>query len=149
MTDKIRLLPPESSCHRILFLLSLSFYYICPFFVPGLRLYIKISGSVDHQLQIPCWQIHDFDLLCSMLHICRQESAMCELRYYFKKIHNQLEAGFNRKYKNTALPAHSLTSCSIFPKTVMEKTRLRIWLPILTSNTPASSMYSGFWKRRG
>ena len=43
-----------------------------------------------------------------MLHICRQESAMCELRYYFKKIHNQLEAGFNRKYKKYGLTSTQL-----------------------------------------
>ena len=43
-----------------------------------------------------------------MLHICRQESATCELRYYFKKIHNQLEAGFNRKYKKYGLTSTQL-----------------------------------------
>lgn len=33
---------------------------------------------------------------------------MCELRYYFKKIHNQLEAGFNRKYKKYGLTSTQL-----------------------------------------
>lgn len=49
---------------------------------------------------------------------------MSELKYYFKKIHNQLEAGFNRKYKKYGLTGTQLDVLLYLSKNSCQKNTL-------------------------